>query len=154
MLDATLKSWDDKRFGAIVSMRCIIKAAAMLKYGIEKSTEVKDLRTLLKKHDIVGPHEFFSSLLSQGVLLLNAALTVSSDGELTNTQHTKFWSPIVEKIVDAILSAKSKDKVRAVPFFCCFPLKFFSFCRATVGLCFVGGDPKQIRFVKWWKKLL
>merc|ERR1719201_443495 len=39
--DAALKSWDDTRFGSIVTMRCIIKAAAMQKYGVPKETTVK-----------------------------------------------------------------------------------------------------------------
>src|SRR5262249_7292985 len=46
------------------------------------------------------------AMLTQGVLLLNAALTASSDGAMATDQHTAFWRPVVEKLVEEILRAK------------------------------------------------
>ncbi|MGW1320350.1 ADP-ribosyltransferase domain-containing protein [Streptomyces sp. NPDC002426] len=106
MFDNTFHDWKDSQFGRVVSIRCIIKAAAMWKYGIPKKTPIADVRALLKKQDTVQPPEWFQAMLTQGVLLLNAALTASSDGAMATDQHTRFWRPVVERIVEEILEAK------------------------------------------------
>ena len=106
MFDNTFHDWADSQFGRVVSIRCIIKAAAMWKHGIPKKTPIADIRALLKKQDTVQPPEWFQAMLTQGVLLLNAALTASSDGAMATDQHTTFWRPVVEKLVEEILRAK------------------------------------------------
>ncbi|MCX4986496.1 ADP-ribosyltransferase domain-containing protein [Streptomyces sp. NBC_00572] len=106
MFDNTFNDWKDSQFGRVVSMRCIIKAAAMWKYGIVKKTPIADVRALLKKEDTVAPPEWFQAMLTQGVLLLNASLTASADGALPTDRHTSFWRPVAEQIVEEILRAK------------------------------------------------
>ncbi|MFH9726565.1 ADP-ribosyltransferase domain-containing protein [Streptomyces sp. NPDC017254] len=106
MFDNTFNDWKDSQFGRVVSMRCIIKAAAMWKYGIVKKTPIADVRALLKKEDTVQPPEWFQAMLTQGVLLLNASLTASADGALPTDRHTSFWRPVAEQIVEEILRAK------------------------------------------------
>ncbi|MGW4514398.1 ADP-ribosyltransferase domain-containing protein [Streptomyces sp. NPDC004393] len=106
MFDNTFHDWKDSQFGRVVSVRCIIKAAAMWKYGIAKKTPIADVRALLKKQDTVQPPEWFQAMLTQGVLLLNAALTASSDGAIGTDRHTRFWRPVAERIVEEILKAK------------------------------------------------
>ncbi|GAA0708050.1 hypothetical protein Drose_30820 [Dactylosporangium roseum] len=106
MFDNTFHDWADSQFGRVVSIRCIIKAAAMWKYGIAKKTPIADIRALLKEHDTVQPPEWFQAMLTQGVLLLNASLTASGDGAMATDQHTAFWRPVVEKLVEEILKAK------------------------------------------------
>ncbi|MFJ9641602.1 ADP-ribosyltransferase domain-containing protein [Streptomyces sp. NPDC004244] len=106
MFDNTFHDWKDSQFGRVVSIRCIIKAAAMWKYGIPKKTPIADVRALLKKHDTVQPPEWFQAMLTQGVLLLNAALTAGSDGSTGADRHTAFWRPVAERIVEEILKAK------------------------------------------------
>ncbi|GHF28299.1 hypothetical protein GCM10010218_06760 [Streptomyces mashuensis] len=106
MFDNTFHDWKDSQFGRVVSIRCIIKAAAMWKYGIAKKTPIADVRALLKERDTVQPPEWFQAMLTQGVLLLNAALTASSDGSTATDRHTAFWRPAVERIVEEILKAK------------------------------------------------
>ncbi|MGW0433466.1 ADP-ribosyltransferase domain-containing protein [Micromonospora sp. NPDC003197] len=106
MFDNTFHNWGDSQFGKVISIRCIIKAAAMWKHGIPKKTPIADIRALLKEHDTVQPPEWFQAMLAQGVLLLNAALTASSDGAMATDQHTAFWRPVVEKLVEEILRAK------------------------------------------------
>ncbi|MGW2991455.1 macro domain-containing protein [Streptomyces sp. NPDC001193] len=51
MFDNTFNDWKDSQFGRVVSIRCIIKAAAMWKYGIAKKTPIADVRALLKERD-------------------------------------------------------------------------------------------------------
>lgn len=106
MFDNTFHDWKDSQFGRVVSIRCIIKAAAMWKYGIPKKTPIADIRALLKKQDTVQPPEWFQAMLTQGVLLLNAALTADSDGAIGTDRHTGFWRPVAERIVEEILRAK------------------------------------------------
>ncbi|MBO0656327.1 uracil-DNA glycosylase [Streptomyces triculaminicus] len=108
MFDNTFHDWKDSQFGRVVSIRCIIKAAAMWKYGIPKKTPIADIRALLKKQDTVQPPEWFQAMLTQGVLLLNAALTASSDGGrgADADRHTAFWRPVTERIVEEVLKAK------------------------------------------------
>ncbi|GAA2404757.1 hypothetical protein GCM10010191_10610 [Actinomadura vinacea] len=106
MFDNTFHDWKDSQFGRVVSIRCIIKAAAMWKYGIPKKTPIADIRKLLKENDTVQPPEWFQAMLTQGVLLLNAALTASADGAMGTDRHTAFWRPVVERLVEEILKAK------------------------------------------------
>ncbi|MFD6548667.1 ADP-ribosyltransferase domain-containing protein [Streptomyces sp. NPDC058398] len=106
MFDNTFSDWKDSQFGRVVSIRCLIKAAAMWKYGIAKKTPIADVRTLLKDRDTVQPPEWFQAMLTQGVLLLNASLTASGDGAMGADQHTAFWRPVAERIVEEILKAK------------------------------------------------
>ncbi|MFI6033098.1 ADP-ribosyltransferase domain-containing protein [Streptomyces sp. NPDC051315] len=80
----------------------------MWKYGIPKKTPIADLRALLKEQDTVQPPEWFQAMLTQGVLLLNAALTASSDGPRGADPHTAFWRPVAERIVEEILKAKQQ----------------------------------------------
>ncbi len=108
MFDNTFHDWKDSKFGRVVSIRCIIKAAAMWKYGIPKKTPIADIRALLKEQETVQPPEWFQAMLTQGVLLLNAALTASSDGAMGPDQHTAFWRPVAERIVEEILRAKQQ----------------------------------------------
>jgi uracil DNA glycosylase len=107
MFDNTFHDWEDSRFGKVPTLRCIIKAAAMWKYGVPAATPIADLRRLLAEKGTVPPPEWFQAVLTQGVLLLNAALTASSDGALAIEQHTEFWRPVVEAVVEEILRAKS-----------------------------------------------
>jgi uracil DNA glycosylase len=106
MFDNAFGNWADSQFGKVITIRCIIKAAAMWKYKIPKATPIADIRALLKKNDTVQPPEWFQAMLTQGVLLLNAALTASADGAMATDEHTAFWRPIAEKVVDEILRAK------------------------------------------------
>ncbi|MFG3310261.1 ADP-ribosyltransferase domain-containing protein [Streptomyces wuyuanensis] len=106
MFDNTFHDWKDSQFGRVVSIRCLIKAAAMWKYGIPRKTPIADIRALLRKHDTVQPPEWFQAMLTQGVLLLNAALTASGDGAIGTDRHTRFWRPVAERIVEEILKAK------------------------------------------------
>ncbi|MFF3497904.1 ADP-ribosyltransferase domain-containing protein [Streptomyces sp. NPDC003247] len=106
MFDNTFHHWKDSQFGRVVSIRCIIKAAAMWKYGIPRRTPVADLRALLEQRDTVQPPEWFQAMLTQGVLLLNAALTAGSDNPRGADPHTAFWRPVAERIVEEILKAK------------------------------------------------
>lgn len=114
MFDNTFNHWKDSQFGKVTSIRCIIKAAVMRKYGVPKATPIAALRALLAKENTVQPPEWFQAMLTQGVLLLNASLTASADsarGDVgTQARHAAFWWPVIEKIVEEILRAKQASE--------------------------------------------
>jgi hypothetical protein len=117
MFDNTFSDWKDSQFGKVTSIRCIIKAAAMNKYGIARTTSVADIRALLAQNQVVQPPAWFQAMLTQGVLLLNAALTATSKGDPSETsRHTTFWKPIVEKIVEEILKSRQEEGAPGVVF--------------------------------------
>lgn len=107
MFDNTFHDWADSRFGKVPTMRCIMKAAAIWKHKIAATTPIADLRKLLAAKHVVMPPEWFQAMLTQDVLLLNAALTANSDGAMSTDQHTEFWRPVVEKVIEEILRAKT-----------------------------------------------
>src|SRR5262249_56035384 len=100
----------------VTSMRWIMRAGGIWKEGVDKKRPVREIRELLAANDVVQPPEWFQAMLTQGVLLLNASLTASSDGSLATDQHTAFWRPVVEKLVEEILKAKqhADDKHKGV----------------------------------------
>ncbi len=108
MFDNTFHQWKDSQFGRVMSIRCIIKAACIWKHGIAKQTSIAEIRQMLAETTAVQPPEWFQAMLTQGVLLLNAALTASSDGLFSTEQHTAFWRPVVERIIEEILQAKRR----------------------------------------------
>jgi uracil DNA glycosylase len=110
MFDNSFNEWKDSRFGRVTSIRCILKAACIWKHGVPFKTPVAEIRKLLATNDVVMPPEWFQAMLTQGVLLLNAALTASSDDAMSTSQHTAFWRPVVEKLIEAIFEAKSQTK--------------------------------------------
>jgi uracil DNA glycosylase len=117
MFDNTFTDWKDSQFGKVMSIRCIIKAACMWKHKIGKQTPIADIRKLLATNKTVQPPAWFQAMLTQGVLLLNASLTASSDGDIPTDRHTAFWRPVAEKIIEEILRAKSEsDGPRGVVF--------------------------------------
>ncbi|KAJ9457564.1 Uracil-DNA glycosylase [Diplonema papillatum] len=105
MLNNAFDSWADKAFGTCSSMRCIIKAACMTKYGTPNVFPIASMRKLLHEKNVVSPREWFQAALLQGVLLLNAMLTVNGP---SRGEHAAFWAPVVEQIIDTIL----REKVR------------------------------------------
>eukprot|EP01064_Diplonema_japonicum_P038026 TRINITY_DN9092_c0_g1_i1.p1 TRINITY_DN9092_c0_g1~~TRINITY_DN9092_c0_g1_i1.p1 ORF type:complete len:558 (+),score=146.80 TRINITY_DN9092_c0_g1_i1:37-1710(+) len=113
MFDNSLKTWDDKRFGSVSTMRCIIKAACMSKFNAPKVTPVAELRKILKANQIVGPAEWFQAMLTQGVLLLNASLT-TNPSDKSKSEHLKFSVPIIEGIMETVLQSKTENKTGLV----------------------------------------
>lgn len=112
--DSSVSSWSSPKFGSVMTMRCIIKAAAMHKYSLPQSTTLPELRTLLEDRKCVGPAEWFQAMLTQGVLFMNASCTLlppeDKDKRASDvvSEHSDFWRPVLLAIVDAILSECSK----------------------------------------------
>jgi cobalamin biosynthesis Mg chelatase CobN len=48
-------------------------------------------------------------VLSQGVCWLNTSLTFTSEDQVDLKRHLAWWKPVVEKIIEVILEAKSKE---------------------------------------------
>lgn len=117
MFDNEFSTWNDSRFGKVVSMRTIAKAALRWKSNVPPSTTTAEIRSAFKKMKIVEPPDWFAAMLSQGVLLLNASLTINTTDPIpagdpaagfTATTHEKFWQPVVQEIVRSILEEKTR----------------------------------------------
>lgn len=104
LFDAQLDDWNHAKFGTILSMRNLIKSAAMTKYNTSNATKVAQLRHILAQNKVITPSQWFQAILAQGVLLLNASLTIG--GGKKASQHTTFWRPVIKKIVEHILLQK------------------------------------------------
>jgi len=122
--DNAVSSWEDKRFGSVTTMRCIIKAAAMHQYGNNKEVKLEEIKQQLKDHNVVQPAEWFQAMLAQGVLFMNAACTLKPPGPGADGKSqkagtgidgsTKFWAPVIEAVVDAILEDCGRTKTGVV----------------------------------------
>lgn len=108
MFDNSFRDWGDVQFGRVTSIRCLVKAAAMWKLGLHRETTVSELREMLGAERVVDPPAWFQALLAQGVLLLNASLTASTDEEVSAAEHAAFWKPVVVEIVRGILEEKDR----------------------------------------------
>ncbi len=111
MFDNSFTDWNDAKFGKVTSIRCIVKAAAMREHGVPKATSTAELRALIARHGVVPPAEWFQSMLVQGVLLLNASLTASTNDSISTAAHAAFWKPTVLRIVEGILAARRDEGV-------------------------------------------
>lgn len=106
MFDNAFHAWSDPRFLQCASMRNILKAALIWGHDVSPDVTPKQLPPLLAQHNVVPPAEWFQAALAQGVLLVDAALTRSTDDSIPVAQHVDFWEPVAEAIVAAILGAK------------------------------------------------
>jgi hypothetical protein len=93
----------------------------MLKYGIPKATPHADVKKLLRDKSVVGPSEWFQAMLTQGVLFMNAACTLMPPEDKSIRagsvveEHTKFWTPVIQAILGAIL-AECKRQGKGIVF--------------------------------------
>jgi uracil DNA glycosylase len=111
MFDNSFADWNDAAFGRVVSMRCIVKAACMRAHKTPRNASVADVRKLLAEKSVVKPPRWFQAMLTQGVLLLNASLSASTDGAISTAAHAKFWKPVIERIVEEILRSRGERGV-------------------------------------------
>ncbi len=132
LFDAALDSWESKKLGSTVSMRTFVKAALIHKYGLSQSADISMVRSMLKSKKIVDPKSLFVNLLSQGVLLLNASLTIDADSK---TDSAAAWEPVISSILESVFEAKKNDSV----VFCFWGEKCKALKRKLV-------DPLQKRF--------
>lgn len=108
MFDAAFQSWKNPRFLQCASMRNMLRAALLWQHGVSPELPQREIPAMLAKYDVVQPAEWFQALLSQGVLLVDASLTRSTDDSIPVARHVEFWAPVAEAMVAAILAAKDK----------------------------------------------
>lgn len=90
-LDAEITSWDSKTRGN--SLKHIHKALLIQRGLADYSTPLAACREASKAANFSSPRELFELWLSQGVLLLNTALTFSSAED--KAAHFAFWQPFM-----------------------------------------------------------
>lgn len=67
---------------------------------------VAEVRKVLARESIAPPPAWFEHTIKNGVCWLNTSLTFTSTDTTILAQHLKFWRPIVEAIVAALIDAK------------------------------------------------
>lgn len=104
------------------SLRNILKTIYFNETGQIKSLE--DIRNEINKHDfkILNPHDLFDNLEQQGVLFLNATLTVEKQNV---DSHRKIWEYFMNELIKYIIDKNKnikwllwgdKAKTRILPF--------------------------------------
>lgn len=76
---------------------------------------VADVRKTLAREGIVAPPAWFEHTIKSGVCWLNTSLTFTSTDTTILAQHLKFWKPIVEAILTALIAAKRDLKASGNP---------------------------------------
>ena len=90
-------SWMDK--GVNTSLKNVVKLIYKTYIGEIPTIDKLRIEISDKKFEILPPNELFKSWESQGVLLLNTALTV----EIGNSgSHIKLWENFTEKLIEFI----------------------------------------------------
>jgi len=104
LFDGKFKDW--AKLGTCASLRAMIKSACMWKNPkrIHRKSKADEVRKMVKELSVVQVSEWFQATLVQGCLWLNTALTAG--GSLSKAKHKKFWKPIMEAIVRALLESK------------------------------------------------
>lgn len=69
---------------------------------------VADVRKTLAKEGVLPPPAWFEHTIKSGVCWLNMSLTFTSVDTTVLAQHLKFWRPIIEGILAALINAKKK----------------------------------------------
>lgn len=92
-----IESWQQKFKQS--SLRNILKTIYLNETG--EKIGLQELRNKLKNHEVAisEPHEWFDSLQRQGVIFLNATLTVQPG---IADSHTKLWADIMTEVIQYI----------------------------------------------------
>ena len=102
--DAEIKSWQDKTVGN--SMKNILKAL-LIAHGLATyHTPIKQCRQIAIEQKIKSPADLFQHWLKMGVLLVNVALTFSSNKE--KRLHLQFWQPFHYALIQSLAQLKPK----------------------------------------------
>lgn len=76
---------------------------------------VADVRKTLAREGIIAPPAWFEHTIKSGVCWLNTSLTFTSTDLPILAEHLKFWKPIVEGILSALMAAKRELKASGNP---------------------------------------
>lgn len=67
---------------------------------------VADVRKWLAANKIAPPPAWFEHTIKNGVCWLNTSLTFTSTDTNILAQHVKFWNPIIEAVIGALIDSK------------------------------------------------
>jgi uracil DNA glycosylase len=99
--DGKIVSWDSP---LSPSFRNIIKSILINENLVNRESKIKEIRDIIKKNNIFSPDDFFRNSIKKGVIWLNASLTFEAKSQKILNKHLNFWEPIVEVIIDKILT--------------------------------------------------
>lgn len=96
--DREINSWDDKTNGN--SLKNILKALLASRGLVNYSDSINKCREVARKIDFISPPQLFELWLSQGVLLVNSALTFSGNSD--KKRHMEFWRSFNTALIESL----------------------------------------------------
>lgn len=96
--DLEIKRWTDKTNGN--SMKNILKALLTARGLASYKTPIAECRRIAEQAAFPEPYDLFKLWLSNGVLLINSAMTFTSPAE--KKRHFQFWKPFHIALIAAL----------------------------------------------------
>ena len=112
-----LPQWSPQKSAVAESLRRIVQVAAHFRTGEEKYLQGDAAWTDLTQDieagalDIAPPQQFFDRWQEQGVLCLNAGLTLSRFKPDVQQAHFALWRPVVQRILTTVATRNSGSVV-------------------------------------------
>ena len=105
--DGAIRQWNDKYPPSFANL---IKNV-LYGYGMISTDQgIADVRKILAAKAIAPPPAWFKHTIQNGVCWLNTSLTFTSTDLSVLAVHLKFWKPIIEGIISALIDAKRELK--------------------------------------------
>ncbi|APF19967.1 hypothetical protein Calab_0411 [Caldithrix abyssi DSM 13497] len=98
--DEEIRSWDDRTAGN--SMKNILKALLVARGLATYHTPIAQCREIARAHGLKSPADLFERWLQNGALLVNVALTFSSNKD--KKQHFLFWHEFHQALIQSFAS--------------------------------------------------
>jgi uracil-DNA glycosylase len=102
--DKEINSWEDKTNGN--SLKNILKSLLVQQGHASYSTKIDECRKIARLVDFKSPPKLFEHWLSQGVLLVNTAMTFS--GNKDKKKHFNFWKDFHKTLI-ALLNKRENS---------------------------------------------
>ena len=96
--DKEIKSWDDKTNGN--SLKNILKALLVNKGDAVYSDPIEKCRKIAAREGFKSPPKLFEFWLNQGILLINSAMTFSTNADKKG--HISFWKNFHEILIEKL----------------------------------------------------
>jgi len=96
--DAEITNWSDKTNGN--ALKNILKALLVADDLADYSTPIAECRQIALNNGFPAPARLFTRWLSQGVLLINTAMTFSTPAD--KNKHFAFWQPFHGALIAAL----------------------------------------------------
>jgi uracil-DNA glycosylase len=96
--DKEINSWQDRTNGN--SLKNILKALLVARRQADYNSNIDAIREIALRENFKSPPQLFEHWISQGILLINTALTFSHPA--VKKEHFEFWQPFHKKLIQTL----------------------------------------------------